>query len=113
MAPSSWFKRFWTHVKEGRPGHRFQDHYHHAREAHGRSAMWKRALKIVGGVLALLIGLVEIVFPGPAFVFIIVGGAMLATESLRIARIMDWCELRVRRLWTYLRRRWRDAQPSS
>ncbi len=112
MALGSWLKRHWAHATEGRPGHRFQDRYEHAKETRAQRGVWKRVLKIAGGVLALLIGLIEIVFPGPAFVFIIVGGAMLATESLRVARAMDWSEIRIRRVVSYVRRKWAGAQPS-
>jgi len=56
-------------------------------------------MKIFAGVLALAIGILEILFPVPAFVFLIIGGGLLATESRTVARGMDWAELKARR-WT-------------
>ncbi|MGH7944004.1 MAG: hypothetical protein ACREH8_11905 [Opitutaceae bacterium] len=56
-------------------------------------------------ILFLAIAVVLTVIPGPAFVFFILAGALLATESRTIGRFMDWCEVIVRKLvrWAKLR----------
>lgn len=106
-------KRLWAHVQQGHPGRRFQDHYERSVHSRQKSTLLIRILKIIGGVVLILIGLVEIFIPGPAFLFLIVGGALLATESLVVARAMDWLELKVRDAWHSVRAWWRRRRRES
>lgn len=102
-------RRFWDSVQEGEPGQRFQDRYHRHKESGARDHPVRRIAKIVGGVALVALGVVEIFFPGPAILFIFVGGGLLATESLTVARAMDWCELRGRQLWRAVSGWWQQA----
>lgn len=99
----------WHDLQRGRPGRRFQDRYDRA--AHTRdSASWlKRAAKVAVGVVALVIGLAELVFPGPAILFIALGGAVLATQSRTAAEVMDWGEVKLRAVMQFARSYWRGA----
>lgn len=108
MSVTAHVRELWHRFNSGRPGHRFQDHYDKVARRPNRP-WWQRALKIVAAVAALAIGLVEIVFPGPAVFFLAVGGALLATESRTAARVMDWADVRVRKVYRFLRDRWRRA----
>jgi hypothetical protein len=63
-----------------------------------------RMLTIVGGTLLVGVGVVMLVAPGPGILVIGVGGALLAEESLTAARILDWLELRIRRVISALRK---------
>jgi uncharacterized membrane protein YbaN (DUF454 family) len=58
-------------------------------------------------LLFVLVGLFFAVFPGPAFPFFILAGALLATQSKTVARWMDALELRARNTLAWLKRRWR------
>ncbi len=58
----------------------------------------------------MLVGLLLCVIPGPGIPFIFFGGALLASESLAVARIMDWLEVRVRKVWDWARQLW-DKMP--
>jgi uncharacterized protein (TIGR02611 family) len=49
----------------------------------------KRAVKIAGGFLLLLAGLVMLVTPGPGWVTIALGLALLATEYRWARRLLD------------------------
>ena len=97
-------------MKSGRPGHRFQDHYRREKRANGgqgsKGRMWKMAL----GIVLVAVGIVFCVIPGPGIPFLFIGGALLAAESLAVARMMDWLEVRVRALVRWARARW-DALP--
>jgi hypothetical protein len=97
----------WRDLKRGRPGHRFQDRYERARKTTRQSGRARRIGLAAGGIVCVLIGLVLSVIPGPAIPFFLLGGAMLATESRRIARFMDWSEVRLRKLAAWAKRRWR------
>ena len=47
---------------------------------HNRSPVWRRAIVLIAGGTILMIGLVMLILPGPAIVFIPLGLAILATE---------------------------------
>lgn len=93
-------------LREGRPGHRFQDHYKHekagSRSGRSKGRMWRLIL----GLAAIVVGIVLCVIPGPGLPFIFLGGGLLASESLIVARLMDWLELHVRAVWKWARKHW-------
>ncbi|HYC43980.1 MAG TPA: PGPGW domain-containing protein [Burkholderiales bacterium] len=99
-------KKRWRSLSRGQPGRRFQDRYE--RREGARSGLWK-AFYVVAGVALCLAGVVLMPAPGPGFLVVFIGGAMLAEESLVAARVLDWIELRLRALHSRLRRAWRRA----
>ena len=108
MAVFKKLTRTWHDLKKGRPGRRFQDH--HDQVAHERGQSWiGRTVKITLGIVAIAVALIEIVFPGPAIVFFFVGGALLASEFRSVAKLMDWSEVRGRKLAGFARRKWRSS----
>jgi uncharacterized protein (TIGR02611 family) len=93
-------------IKRGRPGHRFEDHYRHEKHAkRGRSSKG-RVLRLALGLVSVIVGLILCVIPGPGLPFIFIGGGLLAAESLIVARVMDWLELRVRAVLRWAKRHW-------
>lgn len=96
-------KQHWTRLMRGSPGRRFVERYKRAHRPRGRAGLAWRILRFGGGLVLLVFGLVEIVLPGPAVLFLFLGGALLATESYAVARLMDGSELLARGVW----RRWR------
>lgn len=97
-------REYWRSLKRGRPGRRFQDRYERSAEARNRQHVAWRIAKVIAGLVAIAIGVVEILLPGPAVLFFFVGGALLASESRAVARAMDWGERRGRSLWRFVRR---------
>jgi hypothetical protein len=61
---------------------------------------------IIAAAVCFGIGVVLAVMPGPAFVFFILAGGLLATESQTIARLMDRIELLVRKSLSWAKRWW-------
>ncbi len=59
-----------------------------------------------GGLLLLTIGIFLLVFPGPGIPFLFVGGGVLASESLPLARFLDWSEVRIRSLLAGAKHLW-------
>lgn len=96
----------WEDLRRGRPGHRFQDRYERSR-SRKRSGRAQRVFFFAIALAALAIGAVLSVFPGPAIPFFFVAGGLLATESRTIARFMDWCEVRLRKIFAWGKRHWR------
>jgi hypothetical protein len=95
-------KRRWRRLKAGEPGARFQRQYRENRET--RKSALQRWGSVAAGVGLILVGVVGLVVPGPGILFIAAGGAVLARESLAVARTLDWVEVRGRRLWQRVRR---------
>jgi len=63
--------------------------------------MWRQARKLVVAVIGmtvLLIGIVMMVAPGPAFIVIPCGLAILATEFVWAKRLLDYAKRRVQEL---------------
>jgi hypothetical protein len=106
MATAS-LKKDFRDIKRGRPGHRFQDHYKHEHRAHGTRRSRGRLWRLVVGIALLLVGVVLCFIPGPGLPFIFLGGALLAAESLVVARIMDWLEVRVQAIRHWGIRHWK------
>jgi hypothetical protein len=100
------FRQHWRELRRGRPGRRFQDRYERSRREENRTGALKRIALITVAIALLAVGLVLTVIPGPAFVFFILAGALLAGESRIIAKFMDWCEVRARRIIGWAKRLW-------
>ena len=68
-----------------------------------------RFLQPVAGIVILLIGIVFVVIPGPGLPFVFVGAGLLAGNSLVIARAMDWLEVKLRKLFHWVKGWWSHA----
>ena len=89
-------KNNWRELARGSPGERFQNRY--KKKQRSGSSGTGRMLKRVAAGLLIAAGIVLLVIPGPGSVLIVLGAALLAEESLSIARGLDWTEMRIRRL---------------
>jgi hypothetical protein len=87
---SSW-RKFWR----DRPGQRFTHRYQRLRG--NGDGLASRVLRAAVGVVLVLLGLIFMPLPGPGFVPLLAGAAVLAGLSLRIATWLDRAEVRVRR----------------
>lgn len=98
----------WKAFKASPPGKRFQD-VHKRREQSGKTASGGvRKFLIIGAGLALTAaGMFFLVVPGPGTVVMFVGIALIASESLLAARLLDRLELLLRPSFLWLRDRWR------
>lgn len=102
-------RQHWHILTGGSPGRRFEDRYEAAcaaRLSGGWSHRLGRALRLVIAVLALGVGLVLAVMPGPAILFFLLSGSLLAAESRGVARMLDRAEVRLRAAWQWSRKIW-------
>lgn len=100
-------------MKHARPGKRFQDAHDRARH-NGASSGWARVALVALALVFLVIGIILVFIPGPAFVFFILAGALLAAQWRRMARWLDQTEVVLRRIGSRLKNRWlrfRHSQP--
>ena len=100
-------KDHWQDLKRGQPGRRFQDHYRNRHESGGNQL--RKTLYLGVGGLIVAAGIFFLPAPGPGFLIIFLGGGIMAQESLGAARLLDWTELRVRRVMNWGLRVWRNA----
>ena len=102
-------KESWWRFKESKPGHRFEDRYHRRQESeHG----WRDPRKLfylVGGLVIAVGSLVLGVLPGPGTLTFFLGLGMIAGEFRPVARLLDWAEVRVRKLAQWVRGIWRSS----
>jgi hypothetical protein len=97
-------RQTWQAFKEAEPGERFVRLYYR-REA--RPSGWQRSTFLGLGVLLMLIGVVMMAAPGPGTVVFLLGAAVAAQESLRVARVMDRTEVGLWRAARFARAWWR------
>ena len=61
-------------------------------------------MAIFGGMAVLLAGAVMLVAPGPGILVFALGAALVAEESLWMAKLLDRMEVRIRRAISALRK---------
>ena len=102
-------KQSWRRFEASRPGHRFQERY---RRQQAREGGWRdprRLFFVVGGLLIAIVSLVFGVLPGPGTLTFFLGLGMIAGEFHPVARLLDWAEVRARRLTRWVKRTWRSS----
>ena len=100
-------KEHWWDFRTGQPGRRFQDRYRRRRRQ-GHSLVAK-FVSLGLGLVLLAIGLVMLPAPGPGFLIVFPGAALLAEESLWAAKAFDWMEVKLRALAVWSTRAWKRA----
>ena len=69
----------------------------------------RKVLFLGGGALILVAGLFFLPAPGPGWAIIFIGGGLIAQESERAAKILDWVELRLRAVVKWALDIWKRA----
>lgn len=87
-------KTHWRAFRESEPGRRFQDRY--ARNARPRSP-WSKVIHVLTGLVIMFFGAMLWFLPGPGWAVVIIGAAVIAGESLWLARFLDFIEVKVRK----------------
>jgi hypothetical protein len=84
-------------MKNDQAGVRFKNEHLRAR-SHGMT-ITARILGIGLAILSLAIGVVLVFIPGPAFIFFIIAGALLASQWWALACLLDHVEIAFKRGW--------------
>jgi hypothetical protein len=100
-------KAEWRMLRRGKPGQRFQDRYDSGHHGGNSQSMTGRIVRIVIAVVCVAIGVVLMFIPGPAILFFLIAGGLLAAESRHVARALDWSEVRLRKLASWAKARWK------
>lgn len=105
-------RKFWREFREAEPGNRFRDRYRRRAEQRARGERILGQPVILGlAVLCCLIAMPLMITPGPAVLFWGLAGFLVAGESARAARSLDWLELKCRELWRDWRKRRSRGKP--
>jgi hypothetical protein len=91
----------------GEPGHRFRDRYWRNKRSRQGSSFTHRVVRFLLALVAIAIGVILAVIPGPAIPFFILAGGLLASDWLWLARGLDAGEVRARKLWQRISKLWR------
>jgi hypothetical protein len=86
----------WRDLLSAPPGKRFR--MRHERRASERKSPAARIGWSVLAIVLIVIGIIWLPLPGPGFVPIALGLALLAQESASVARFCDRAELAIRKL---------------
>lgn len=97
-------KKYWASLRNGQAGSRFQEQYEKERKKQKSTA--GRVLRIIAGALLIPVGLFFLAVPGPGLVIIALGALLIAREFLFAATVLDWMEVRGRRVFTWAKQRW-------
>lgn len=65
-----------------------------------------RVVRLMIAAVAFVIGVVLVFIPGPAIVFFVIAGSLLAAESLMLAKTLDHLEIWIRLALRWARRFW-------
>jgi len=96
-------------MKNDRSGERFKNEHKRAK-ASGFTGGWMRVIFIALALLSFAIGVVLVFIPGPAFVFFILSGALVASQWWTAARLLDKNEVRLFRAWKWTKRKWKSLR---
>jgi hypothetical protein len=88
-------KRSWSELAQATAGKRFEERYEQMR---GRGTPASRALKAAAAVALIIAGLAMLFVPGPGSLAILAGGALIAEQSLTVARLLDRTEVGIRKI---------------
>ncbi len=89
------------------PGERFQNHYYKV-HASGGNVILRKFVFLAGGLVVLAAGIFFLPAPGPGMVIVAIGAAMIAQESLVVAKWLDAIEVKGRKLLPVIKKKWKQ-----
>jgi uncharacterized protein (TIGR02611 family) len=89
-------KEQWRALRQAPPGKRFHQRYERRKQE--RKSPAARVAWTALAVLLVVVGIIALPLPGPGFIPIGIGLALLAQESAAVARFCDRAELAIRKL---------------
>jgi hypothetical protein len=111
MNMSLGLKRRWRQLKKGKPGHRFEDRYERNQEEREDRGPVLSCLQPALGLMIVAAGLVFCLIPGPGIPLVLLGTMLLAERSRILARLLDWLEVKSRRILHRGKSWWRKSSP--
>jgi hypothetical protein len=103
-------KKEWRHFLQCEPGKRFQQVHERRQKKRGEGGGWKKIVFIVAGWALALVGTVLLAMPGPGTIVLAGGLMLLASESLSMARMLDYADKKGNEWWQGLKRWWKGKR---
>ena len=98
-------KKRWRALSAGTPGRRFRDRYH--RNQKNQQKNWiGRIVRIVVAAVVLVGAAILTVIPGPAIPLFFLAGALIASDWLWMAKVMDRAEVFLRKIFKPIGKFW-------
>ncbi len=91
-------------MKRDQAGERFKNEHRRAKKR-GLNQGWLRAVFLIAAFVSAAIGVVLVFIPGPAFVFFILSGALIAIQWWPAAKALDETEAKAWPVWRRLKAR--------
>lgn len=104
-------KSYWQTLTTSEPGSRFESFYNRRQDERQGSGIWQRFVFVGIGLALAAAGVVFLALPGPGLLVIALGLALMASEFLFMARILDRLELTLRALAEKLLGWWQKLRP--
>jgi len=92
-------KKEWKIIRETPPGRRFQRRYEYRRYSSSSSAGWD-LFKFILGIILIPLGMLLWFLPGPGWLVIFVGLALLAGRSGYLSGLLDRVDAGVRKIFS-------------
>lgn len=97
----------WRLLRSSPPGKRFQKVYEQRSEERGEKGEGRKSLLMALAIILAVAGVAFLPLPGPGSIVLLAALAVLARESLWVARLLDMAD-RKRHLWMQaMKRRWK------
>lgn len=104
-------ERQWHVFAHDKPGERFVNLHKRRQEQRQGSFSWGRILFLGAGLLLIIAGLFFMAVPGPGLPVLVTGLGLMGSESLFLARWLDWTERKLRPPVLNLKSRWDSLSP--
>lgn len=102
-------KKDWEHFKDSEPGDRFEERYRRRQEDEKGWADPRRLFNVIVGTI-LVVGSAFFGWaPGPGMLTFFIGLGMIAGEFHPAARLLDWAEVRTRKLVRWSKKVWETS----
>jgi hypothetical protein len=99
------FAKQWHSLSAGKPGHRFRDRYHQ-NQKNPQQRWTGRIVRFVLAAVIFLGAAALTVIPGPATPLFFVAGALIASDWLWMAKVMDRIEVLLRKIFKPVGKVW-------
>ena len=91
-------------------GRRFQEFNRRHRDSGFAIKWWVRLLFLSAGAALTLVGTFFVFVPGPAIIFLLPCAALLACESILVARLLDRIDVKCNPMVKRLEAKWRSGE---
>jgi uncharacterized protein (TIGR02611 family) len=100
-------KESWKKIQNDPPGKRFRRQYRRRKKA--RKSIAGKIILLLLGVLVVAVGIVMLPAPGPGTLVVFLGLGLIAQESLWLSILLDKFELKLRSLFEWSLKWWKQA----